>query len=289
MKARLRNKVPAQAARKVPKKETAKSVSRRKGRNESQKDAEYRVRKTAARRRHMGLCLRLGLWAGAGILVLSLTAIGVAWSQKQVRAMDWASVKSIEIKGLRHLDRGEVLARTPLELGASWLWLGATQAEKALMATPGIRSVEVRRAFPSRVMVEIDEEEPIALAHSGYWLALFADGKMAEGHPWQGKDLPVLENVQAMQAQRRVALCDFLGRVKRERPESFARFSQVTPLSGQDIAVILRDGQARLLLDVAAKSLNSLDFLESLLRDHASTWRTGANIDLRVDDHAYVL
>jgi cell division septal protein FtsQ len=147
----------------------------------------------------------------------------------------------------------------------------------------------VRRAFPSRVIVEIEEEEPIALAHSGYWTALFADGRIADGHSWQGKDLPILENVQAMQAKRRVALCDFLGRVKRERPESFARFSQVTPLSGQDIAVILRDGQARLLLDSKAKSLNSLDFLESLLRNHATTWRTGANIDLRVDDHAYVL
>jgi hypothetical protein len=42
-------------------------------------------------------------------------------------------------------------------------------------------------------------------------------------------------------------------------------------------------------LDPMAKSLNSIDFLESLLREHANTWRAGANIDLRVQNHAYVL
>jgi POTRA domain, FtsQ-type len=266
-----------------------KSVSQRKGRNHRQREVEQKARKVAVDRHRLGLWTGFGLRAGFVLLVMACLTGGTLWVKSNLSGWEWFSVKSIEINGLSRLDRGEVLARTHLEVGASWLWIGASKAEHSIRAMPGVAAAKVTRAFPSRVVIDIVEDEPVALAHHGYWLALFADSKVADGRRWSGQDLPIIEVTQAMRPHLRAALCDFLGKVKREKPESFARFSQVTPLDGSDIAVILRDGQARLVLDVTAKSLNSLDFLERLLRDHAATWRAGANIDLRVTDHAYVL
>jgi hypothetical protein len=265
------------------------AVSQRKGRNHRQREVEQKARKVAVGRQRMGFLTAFGLRAGFVLLVMATLTGGTLWLKRNHSAWEWFSVKSIEINGLSHLERSEVLARTSLEVGSSWLWVGASKIEHSIQAMPGVAAVKVTRAFPSRVVIDIVEDEPVALAHHGYWLAMFADSRVADGRRWSGQDLPILEVAQAMHPQRRAALCDFLGRVKRDKPESFARFSQVTPLEGTDIAVILRDGQARLVLDVAAKSLNSLDFLESLLRDHAAAWRAGANIDLRVTDHAYVL
>ncbi len=229
-----------------------------------------------------GMTLIAALFTGIGYGVFFAARSGLG---------NWSAlcIKSIEISGLSHLRRSQVLAAARIEVGDSWLFSRLGRSEERLVALPGIASAKVTRRFPSRILVEVDEAHPVALAKSESWMVLFSDGTLAEGEAWLDADVPVVESIGSMDRERRRLVCGFLGRVRREKPQTFTRFSQVTPLGGEDLAVILRDGQARVVLEPAVKSLNSLDFLETLLRDHAGSWRAGADIDLRVPNHAYVL
>jgi hypothetical protein len=265
------------------------SLSVRKGRNLLEREKVAQIKRVASRKRGLSFVSRLGLRFGTFLFLAGLTTVVVSLGWRSFSNMDWLKIKNIEVNGLHHLNASDLLARTSIEVGSNWLTMGSASAVKALSAIPGIEKAEIRRRFPSTVVITISESEPIALAHDGGWLGLFENGSATDGEAWIKQDLPVLEGFAKLSPTRRTILCAFLGRTFREKPETFSRFSQVTPLSGGTAEVILRNGQAKVLLDPEAKSLNSLDFLETLLREKASSWRVEANIDLRVPDHAYVL
>lgn len=261
----------------------------RKGRNHQQREKTARLQRVAIRQKRVSQAFFLGSRASLGLLVIALSVAGAVFGWRGVSSSDWFLIKGLEIKGLRYLDASVLLAQSPLELGRNWVFLSPRDVEQALLRQPGIAEAAVSRRFPSRVQVRLIEKEPVALAYAGTWQALFDDGKATNGQAWLGQDLPVLEGLEDLSATRRMRLCGYLGRVRDEKRAIFTRFSQVTPLGGSGAEVILRNGQTKVLLDAQAKSLNSLDFLEALLRNRASEWRVGASVDLRVPDHAYVL
>ncbi len=261
----------------------------RKGRNHQQREKAARMQRVAIRQKRASQLFFLSTRALFGLLLVGLCVTGAVFGWRGLSGLDWFSIKRLEIKGLQNLNASLLLGQSPLELGRNWIFLSTSEAELALLRQPGIAKATVRRHFPARVSVDLVEKEPVALAYSGTWQALFDDGKAMNGQAWLGQDIPVLEGFHALSALHRQRICGYLSRVREEKRAIFTRFSQVTLLGSSGAEVILRNGQTKVLLDAQAKSLNSLDFLEALLRNHAGEWRMGASVDLRVPDHAYVL
>jgi POTRA domain, FtsQ-type len=261
----------------------------RKGRNTRHQEQLATARKVATRKQTL-------TWAGGFLwksllLVVVAAMLGSGFYFLKKGVLNWSDlrVKSIEINGLTHAHRSDVLSAMDLEIGDAWLWSRMGNRERALRALPFIAEAKVTRRFPSRIVIDVKEADPVAITQWGSWVALYADGSVFEGPSWFDADLPIVEAALELAPRRRKEICGYLGRVRAEKPATFARFSQILPSQGGDLTVILRDGQAQVMLDPMVKSLNSIDFLESLLREHAQTWRAGANIDLRVANHAYVL
>jgi len=247
-----------------------------------------RLRRVGARRKtatHVSnLTRRLGIW----VILLIAAVSGVSLGLKQLKTAEWLRVNSIQIKGLVHYHESTVLARAQLEIGQNILNINPKTAEQALSLLPGVEGVNVTRKFPSILGIELKEKDAVAIGRDGAWAGLYDNGATLTGGSWQNVDLPIIENLNLLSRERRALIGGWLERVRTEKAEIYSRFSQIEPDKNGSMFIVLRDGEARLLVDPLCKSLNSLDFLKPLLRDRAATWKPGATVDLRVASHAYV-
>ncbi|MDQ6747784.1 MAG: FtsQ-type POTRA domain-containing protein, partial [Candidatus Dormibacteraeota bacterium] len=75
------------------------------------------------------------------------------------------AARNIDVSGVHHLTRQDVLLRTRLGAGGSVFLVVPQSAESALRGDPYVRAVTVRTSLPDRVEVSVYEWEPMALLH----------------------------------------------------------------------------------------------------------------------------
>lgn len=118
----------------------------------------------------------------SGILMLLLTtfllSIGLAQAYHALLDSDWFKVEEIQIFGLKHVTRDEILEAMMLPSEANLLNLKASQIAARVESLPWLRSAEVSFKLPGTVLVEVSEREPLAVIHADEFLLMDEDGKM---------------------------------------------------------------------------------------------------------------
>jgi cell division protein FtsQ len=88
------------------------------------------------------------------------------------------NVDRIVVRGAERTPVEEVRERSGLRTGESMLAVPAGPAADRIEELPWVRSVEVRRDWPGRVVVEVEERTPVAaLVGGGRWLLVDGDGR----------------------------------------------------------------------------------------------------------------
>ncbi|HEY8740752.1 MAG TPA: FtsQ-type POTRA domain-containing protein [Candidatus Dormibacteraeota bacterium] len=105
----------------------------------------------------------MGRWARPGLRVLVLS-LELAAAVLLLASPAFAA-RQVDVSGVHHLSRADVLGRTGLGAGGSVFLVSPAGAESALRSNPYVRTVTVRASLPDRVDVSIDEWEPLALVH----------------------------------------------------------------------------------------------------------------------------
>ncbi len=95
------------------------------------------------------------------LIVASLVAAG-AW----VIQSPWLSVSEVAVAGSDRAEILEAIASAGLETGTPLLLVRTDAVRESLESLAWVRSAEVRRVFPDRVEVMIDERHPVALMWS---------------------------------------------------------------------------------------------------------------------------
>jgi cell division septal protein FtsQ len=232
-----------------------------------------------------------GLFFLSLIATLALAAGTASWRAFQAyREGEILIVNRIEVSGNRHWESSALLEASGLEVGARLPRVSLGKAREALRQLPGIQDVSVGRSWSGDVRVRVREEEVLALARDrrGGWSGLTASGSwMRLSTPDMNADLPVIEGGKS----RGPALAAFLTEVRRGFPDLYRGFSQIVPAAGNagGADIYWRDQRVKVRLDYTNKSLNSLEFLRTLLRREADGWPPGSTVDLRVEGYAYVL
>jgi hypothetical protein len=140
-------------------------------RNQRRRSVGARVKRRAgapmaprreARARRVALAA-MASWTRPGLRLLVL-CVEVSAAIVLVASPAFAA-HQVDVSGINHLNRAEVLRRTGLGSGGSVFMVTPEIAERALRSDPYVRAVSVRASLPDRVEVSVDEWEPKALVH----------------------------------------------------------------------------------------------------------------------------
>lgn len=294
---------PVRTLRNVP------PPSARRGVN-TQKTDKARQDRTRARR--SGLARRV--WVVVRTLILGclvtggLGAAGLAgW--RSFQSNGFLALRQVDVTGNKRVAKAAILEKAGLELGMKLTSIAVGNVEASLRSLPGVEQVSVRRMFPSRIEIRVEEKEPVAMGHARGWYGLAPDGSRMSGLDWAQSDLPVVDGFAALDSASRAALGAFLEGARSRYPELYANFSQLS-LRGRDgLEIFLRDGSLKVLVSLDPKvpaagairsggekktnrmannPLNSLEFLRALIAQQGASLEAGKTVDLRVDGYAYV-
>jgi len=133
-------------------------------------------------RRRLKEALRLWIKAaaclGATAVLLVLLSAGLSHSYYALLDAPWLRADEIDISGLKHLDRDEVIEALGVPKNTGLLNLRVSQLALRIEALPQVESVVVRLDLPRRIVVEIVEREPVAILKAEEHFLLDRNGRL---------------------------------------------------------------------------------------------------------------
>jgi cell division protein FtsQ len=230
-------------------------------------------------------------WLMVGMVVgAALVAGGVWWAAQQpLPEFSYFQVNEIQIRGNDHVATEEVLSRLGLQEPVNILQLDMEELAGRIMAHPWIRSASIQRHPPLRLIVTVEERQPVALLSAGKTYLLSADAVIleeVEGPPAQ--DLPTLrtqwrakyragEHLDEPRILRGLELLEVL---RKAPPLQQAQVKEVTAEADGNYIVHLAGEGAILRLSVAA-ALPQLHRLDVALGRRGQRLENFAYVDLR--------
>ena len=126
------------------------------------------------------------IWAGGLAASLVVAAAGYRWNGPLMSAAAAArnfifenpyfSVREIQVRGGEKIGGKEIVAMAGLKQGMNLWKIEPAAIEKKVAKHPWVRRVLVRREFPRRVVIEVEERAPKAIAALGKLYYVDADG-----------------------------------------------------------------------------------------------------------------
>lgn len=149
---------------------------------------------------------RLFAWAVAVVLVSSTLVIYLGWrhvGRLASRLSDsflthsYFSVKEIKVRGSEKVGGSEIVAMAGLSHGMNLWKIAPAAIEKKVEKHPWVKRVLVRREFPGRVVIEVDEREAKGIVVMGKFYYVDSDGVVfKEIEAGEKMNLPLLTGLQ---------------------------------------------------------------------------------------------
>lgn len=163
-------------------------VSRRMGTNARLREQTLTARRAEVRGRFLHTAGTVGSRIGLGLLAAIVLAGGGWYGWKAFAASRFASLRSIEVKGMVRVPASEIASISGLKAGRALAGLDLDLVRRTLESDPWIADAEVSRSWPRTVRIRIAERTPVARLGAGDWVAV--DGRIL---PARGDELlPVL-------------------------------------------------------------------------------------------------
>jgi cell division protein FtsQ len=234
----------------------------------------------------------------ARYLLLCALALYATYAGASVVAHAHAlQVNHIVVHGNERLSKDDVLAALAGLRGENIVWTDLDLWRRRLLATPWVRTAELRRLLPSTVDVAIAERQPMGIARlSGEMFLVDDRGVVIDqyGTRYADLDLPIIDGLGAAPTENGLmtdeARADVAARVIAAiaaKPAIARRLSQIDVSDTHNVSVILNGDEAvvRLGEDQFLPRLQSYLELAPALRERVPEIDY---VDLRFDDRIYV-
>lgn len=137
-------------------------------------------------------------WVGGAVVALGALGLAAAGVRVVQAAPGWLAhvplfdVSTVRVEGTVLVDDREILAHAAIPDTAN-VWHDATGWEAAVAAHPMVRRAHVRTRWPSTLVVEIEEREPVAFVATPVLELVDAEGRLLPLDPSRVVlDLPVV-------------------------------------------------------------------------------------------------
>jgi cell division protein FtsQ len=212
--------------------------------------------------------------------------------------MPYLDLRQVEVRGVHHLSKEEVVEASELEAGMNLLTINIGKVAEKLKRHPWIRSASVFRRFPGRIIIEIQERTPRGILAAGrlYYVDETAD-YFTRVFPGDPVNYPLFTGVSARDLRtRRPEVRDLLRRGLTlldviERKKSGIKLRDIAEIRinlNQGLSIITMTGRTIVLgrEDFPGK----IDRLRRLKRflTRRGKWGGARFIDLDFEDRALV-
>jgi cell division protein FtsQ len=225
-----------------------------------------------------------GFEAGWSKRRVRLTLLGVGlvlllgapfWGPLLLRQLSFFRVRKVEIIGARYVPVGDIMDRLRIDTTVS-VWDPTGPLVTRLASHPQLRSVSVRRRLPATLVVEVQENPPIALVATN-------DGLRA--YDARGTLLPIdLARIPVdapILPRRDVGLLQLLSVLRNEAPTLYDRVSEVRITAPDEVVFQMGSTPVRAMRDITPARLTEIAPVED---DLARRGLHAAEIDLRYRD-----
>jgi len=131
------------------------------------------------------------------ILIMSLVFM---FGHDMITQSDYFDAKTVNVTGNSRLTLNEIKTIAGIHEGVNILSVNMVLARKKLLANPWIRSVDIRRDFPSIMYIHVVENHPKAIVDFGRFFLINSRGNVfMEAGPSDFPDIPVISGVEYSQ------------------------------------------------------------------------------------------
>ncbi|MBP2674733.1 MAG: Cell division protein FtsQ [Deltaproteobacteria bacterium] len=173
--------------------------------------------------------LRVAAWISALLVAVVLLGASCAFAYSWLTRSPMFSVRSIEMNPCANVTREEVWSIVRGG-GKRNIWtVPVDEVSRRLASHPWIRSVSVRKAFPDRLVVRIEEHRPVAMVNLDALWYVNGDGKLFKRiTAYDPKNLPIVTgfSVGDLRAKDAVTARDF------RKALELAQAAEAGPLRG---------------------------------------------------------
>lgn len=214
---------------------------------------------------------------GRRIMALLVVALLVSrwWAPPLLRRMAFFRVRHVEVRGAALTPPSELVQRLHIDTLFS-IWNDLDSLEARVASHPQVRVARITRRLPSTLVITVQEYQPVALVGT-------VDG--FRGYDATGRALPLDPSRTPVDvpiaASRDSTIFRFLGELRSQAPDIFARVSEVRHPSPDELQLRFAGFPVRVRPDIAIDRLAQVFLVE---RDLAARHARVAEIDFRFRD-----
>lgn len=214
--------------------------------------------------------------AAAVVCLVVLAVVTVPWWG---RPLAFFRLHDVEVRGTRFARPSDIAARLQVDTSTS-IWISLDTLEARVEKHPQVRSALIRRWLPSKLVVEIIENEPIALVPGTRGMRAYEEsGRVLPLDLARvPTDLPIVERPDT-------SVFRLLSDLKADNPGMYAQISEVRFVGKDQLRLMLLDVPVLALRGLLAERF---DELSSVQRDLARKQIVPAELDLRFKDQVIV-
>lgn len=163
----------------------------------SRRKNRYKTQAAAAKTaRPIRWWLSGALWGAAGVAIIAAMSLVCIFSYDWVTQCAYFRADEIKVTGCNRLDPERIKALSGAREGVNILSVNLAAAGRRLSAEPWIKDVNIRRVFPSKMTIDIQEQEALAIIDFGRSFLLNADGNIFKEYEGDAvSPLPVVTGV----------------------------------------------------------------------------------------------
>jgi cell division septal protein FtsQ len=200
-------------------------------------------------------------------------------------------LRDVTCEGNGRLSKNELLDLLNLELGVRLIDVPVEETRTRLLEHPWIKEVSIKRRFPSRLKVILEEKQAVALCYlerEKRWFGLDEKGGLLPGILVGSGDYPVLEKVGSLKESQLEAIGGFLRDAAEYYPGIYNAMSQIVVGKKSEITIFSRDSKFCFRVSLEENSQSTLEMWQLLISQKHEEFINGGTIDLRVRGYAYV-
>ncbi len=165
------------------------------------------------------------------------------------------AIQSVEVRGAARASSDVVVHLSGIAVGDNIVSLDGASAVKTIEAHPWVRSARVHRAFPDRVVLMVEEHEPVVLVALGHLYYANREGDLVKRYAsGESLDMPVVtgltrERFETDDGQSKLELCgaiDFLREWDERMGEGAPPIGELRLDAIMGLTVVIKDRERRI-------------------------------------------